>query len=231
MRAHYLQHVPFEGLGSIEAWLRAASYRISSTRFYASADLPSPDELDLLIVMGGPMSVNDEAEHSWLAEEKRFIRDCVEGGKSVLGICLGAQLIASAMHAKVSRHHTKEIGWFPIRSAEAVGDSSFRFPSSVDVFHWHGETFELPAGAIRLASSEACENQAFQLGPSVIGLQFHLETTPDSARAIVSHCRAELSPSAYVQSEADILSAPAAKYGTINELMGGVLTFLADGKG
>jgi GMP synthase-like glutamine amidotransferase len=226
MQAHYLQHVPFEGLGSIEPWLRAAKYEISSTRFYESADLPLPNDVDLLIVMGGPMSVNEEAEHPWLAQEKRFIRSCIHAGKPVLGICLGSQLIASAMGARVYRHHRKEIGWFPIQSTRSDEDSGFHFPSSVDVFHWHGETFELPAGATLLAKSEACDNQAFQLGQSVIGLQFHLETTPDAAREIVSHCRAELSPADYVQSEATILAASREKYVTINNLMGQVLTFL-----
>lgn len=226
MRAHYLQHVPFEGLGSIEAWLRAARYEISSTRFYEPEDLPSSKDVDLLIVMGGPMSVNDEAQHLWLSREKQFIRNCIEDGRCVLGICLGAQLMASAMGAKVYPHHCKEIGWFPIQPTAADGSPGFRFPGAVDVFHWHGETLELPAGAILLATSEACDNQAFQLGPSAIGLQFHLETTPDSAREIVSHCRAELSPSDYVQSEAAILSAAADKYLTINCLMGEVLTFL-----
>jgi GMP synthase-like glutamine amidotransferase len=226
MRAHYLQHVPFEGLGSIEPWLRAADYEITSTRFFESTDLPNPDEIDLLIVMGGPMSVNDEAEHPWLIKEKRFIRRCIEGGKSALGVCLGAQLIASAMGARVYRHHTREIGWFPIQAVPVVGGSTFCFPASVEVFHWHGETFDLPPGARLLARSEACENQAFQLGRSVIGLQFHLETTPDTAREIVAHCRGELLPSKYVQSEAEIVAAAPEKYQNINQLMAEILSCL-----
>ena len=226
MRAHYLQHVPFEGLGSIEAWLGARGYEITSTRFFESVNLPDLNEVDLLIVMGGPMSVNDENEWSWLAPEKQVIRDAIQSGKSVLGVCLGAQLIASAMGARVYRNTVKEIGWFPVQGVPSVGNSAFRFPSSVEVFHWHGETFDLPTGAVRLARSEACENQAFQLGRSVIGLQFHLETTPESAREIVAHCRAELSPAKYVQSEAGILAASPAKYRAINNLMSDVLFFL-----
>ena len=225
MRAHYLQHVPFEGLGSIETWLGERGYEITSTRFFESVSVPDLNEVDLLVVMGGPMSVNDEKEWSWLAPEKQVIRDAIQSGKSVLGVCLGAQLIASAMGARVYRNRVKEIGWFPVQGVPSVGSSAFRFPSSVEVFHWHGETFDLPTGAVRLARSEACENQAFQLGRSVIGLQFHLETTPESAREIVAQCRAELSPAPYVQSEAEIFAASPAKYRAINSLMSEVLSF------
>ncbi len=114
MRAHYLQHVPFEGLGSIKSWLKKSGYEISNTQFFNSKVLPSIDEIDLLVVMGGPMSVNDEAKYPWLVEEKKFIRNTIEAGKSVLGICLGAQLIASSMGVKVFSNSEKEIGWFPV---------------------------------------------------------------------------------------------------------------------
>ncbi len=226
MRAHYFQHVPFEGLGSIETWLKAAEYEVTSTRVFESPELPGPDGIDLLIVLGGPMSVNDEDEYPWLVTEKHFIRDAVRSGTPVLGICLGAQLIASAMGANVFRNPHKEIGWFPVQGIPAVDGSAFRFPASVEVFHWHGDTFDLPAGAVHLARSEGCENQAFQLGGSVIGLQFHLETTPEAARDILSNCRKELFPSAYVQSEEEILSAPPERYRAINNLMGDVLGYL-----
>ena len=226
MRAHYLQHVPFEGLGSIEPWLRAAGYEITNTRFFESTRLPDINEVDLFIVMGGPMSVNDEAELPWLVQEKHFIRSAIQAGKSVLGVCLGAQLIANAMGARVYRNGEKEIGWFPVQGYSTVDSSSFRFPPSVEAFHWHGETFDLPSGAVRLGGSEGCENQAFQLGQSVIGLQFHLEATPESAREIVSHCRAELLPSKYVQSETAILAATPEKYRVINNLMVDILSYL-----
>jgi GMP synthase-like glutamine amidotransferase len=231
MNAHYLQHVSFEGLGSIESFLRAAGYRIAKTQFFKSEILPKPGEIDLLIVMGGPMSVNDEGEFPWLAQEKQFIHDIIKSGKSVLGICLGAQLIASALGARVYRNTKKEIGWFPIRGFPSADKATFSFPPSVEVFHWHGETFDLPPGAIRLARSEGCENQAFQFGRSVIGMQFHLETTPVSARELVENCRNELLPAEYVQTEAEILSAAPEKYWSINDLMDKVLLFLRDTKG
>ena len=208
MRAHCLQHVPFEGLGCIEPWLVAARYEITFTRLFERAELPEPGTVDFLVVLGGPMSVNDEAEFSWLAPEKRFIRRAIEAGTPVLGICLGAQLIASALGARVWRNHEKEIGWFPVEATLPVDPALFRFPPLIEVFHWHGETFDLPPGAVRLARSAGCENQAFQLGRSALALQFHLETTPAAARAMVEHGRAELQPTRYVQSAAEILAAP-----------------------
>ncbi len=231
MRAHYFQHVPFEGLGSIEPWLNSNEYELTTTRFFESATLPDPEAIDLLVVMGGPMSVNDEDKFPWLALEKQFVREIIECGKSVLGICLGAQIIANAMGAKVFPNPVKEIGWFPVHAVASTDGSVFNFPPSEIVFHWHGETFDLPPGAIRIARSEGCENQAFQLGKRVIGLQFHLETTPESAREIVSNCREELVASRYVQTEEEILSASSSRYKSINDLMSSILSFLQRGDG
>lgn len=226
MRAHYLQHVIFEGLGSIEAWLQKEGFEITSTKFYESTTLPEVDEFDLLIVMGGPMSVNDEERYPWLRIEKQFIKESISAGKAVLGICLGAQLIANALGESVFPNRRKEIGWFPIHSVESDNKSCFSFPKSIEVFHWHGETFDLPETATLLASSEACKNQAFQLGTSTIGLQFHLETTPESAKAIVDNCSQELLPSIYVQPEGVILDQGPEKYKAINKQMAAVLSYL-----
>jgi GMP synthase-like glutamine amidotransferase len=176
--------------------------------------------------MGGPMSVNDEDDFPWLVSEKQFIREAINAGKPVLGICLGAQLIASAAGARVYRNSVKEIGWFPIYGTSSEDGAIFSFLPSVKVFHWHGETFDLPSGATRLAKSDGCENQAFQIGKSVIGLQFHLETTPKAAREIVSHCRDELVPSRYIQTKEEILSAKRETYKSINQMMDSVLSFL-----
>ena len=230
MRAHSLQHVPFVGLGSIESWLQRAGYEVTATRFYDSEELPPPAEVDLVVAM----SVNDERQQPWLAAEKRFIRAVVELGLPVLGVCLGAQLIASACGAAVYPNKVKEIGWLPIQGVAADGDgdagaeqpATFRFPPFLEVLHWHGDTFDLPQGAVHLARSNGARNQAFQLGASVIGMQFHLDTTPDGARALVEHCRAELVPSMYVQSEERILAAAPAKYRALNGWMDKVLTFI-----
>ena len=227
MKAHYLQHVPFEGLGSIETWLQSMRADVSVTRLFEEPALPDPADVDLLVIMGGPMSINDEAGYPWLAAEKEFIRSVIEKDKAVIGICLGAQLIAGAMGAAVYPNKEKEIGWFPIAGETTDGaEESFLFPQELLVFHWHGETFDLPDGAMRLAGSTACENQAFQLGRQVIGLQFHLETTPDTARDLVHHCRDELQPSRYVQSEAEILGIDPPCYSTINSYMDKVLQFI-----
>lgn len=229
MRAHYLQHVSFEGLGSIGPWLEANGYEVTCTRFFESAVLPDVEAIDLLVIMGGPMSVNDEDTFPWLVAEKRFVRECISAGKPVLGICLGAQMIASALGARVFANPVKEIGWFPVQSVADGKDLLFRFPPTETVFHWHGETFDLPPGARRLARSEACKNQAFQIGNSVIGLQFHLETTQESAEQIVAHCRDELVASTYVQTADQILSVNADRYAAINQLMSDVLAYLTRG--
>ena len=226
MKVHVLQHVPFEGLGSIESWLAEQNAVLSWTRFFEEPRLPPIKDIDLVIALGGPMSVNDEIDLPWLAEEKRFVREAVDAGKSVLGICLGAQLIASALGARVYPARNQEIGWFDIEALPALPDA-FTFPSTAKVFHWHGETFDLPPGAIRLARSEGCENQSFQLGAKVVGLQFHLETTPDSVEALIAKCRNELTGGAFVQTEARLRSASPADYARINALMTGVLDHIA----
>ena len=225
MRVHVLQHVPFEGLGSIADWLLLRGARITYTRFFESTQLPALADVDFVIALGGPMSVNDEAELPWLRAEKRFVADAIASNKAVLGICLGAQLIASALGARVYPGPEKEIGWFPVFAAPDVSDA-FIFPPSVDVFHWHGETFDLPPGAVRLASSAVCQNQAFQVGRRAVGLQFHLETTPASADAIISNCANELRPARYIQTEAELRGVPAASYAGINALMAKLLEYL-----
>lgn len=171
------------------------------------------------------MSVNDAAELPWLRDEKRFIREAIHSRMPVLGICLGAQLMASALGARVYPGANKELGWFPVYACghEANG---FSFPALSEAFHWHGETFDLPSGATHLARSAGCLHQAFQVGPCAIGLQFHLETTPESADAIISHCRHELVPARFVQSEQQLRSVQCDRYRMINPLMDNVLGYI-----
>ena len=210
MRIHWLQHVPFEGLGSIDDWAARNGVRVNASRMFAGDILPPLAAFDLLVIMGGPMSANDTMTHPWLAGEKRLVQRAMDAGKMVLGICLGAQLIASAAGADVYSNGCKEIGWFPVeRTAVArLNPVGQVLADRAEVFHWHGETFDLPNGAIHLARSPGCDHQAFALGERVVGLQYHLETTMQSARALIEHCRHELVDQAYVQGEAEMLSRP-----------------------
>ncbi len=173
-----LQHVPHEGPGSLTPLLQIAGFRIHTLQFWndAKTDAAS-DDLDGLIVMGGPMGVYDADQYSHLIAEKAIIQRAIKNNVPVLGICLGAQLIADALGAKVYPSGIKEIGWYdlvPAKTAET--DPLFRgFTAREKVFQWHGDTFDLPQGAIHLASSPLCANQAFRYGSTVYGLQFHLE--------------------------------------------------------
>ena len=205
MRAHWLQHVAYEGLGHLEGWLARAGAEVTCTRLFAGEPLPDPDGIDLLVILGGPMSVNDDATLPWLVAEKAFIARVIDRGVGVLGICLGAQLIAAALGATVGPNPEREVGWWPVEAVPVPPQSSgpplFPFPPRLTGLHWHGETFQLPSGAVRLARSEACTNQAMQVGRRVIGLQFHPEATPDWVRAVLAHSPDSLRPGPYVMAE------------------------------
>jgi GMP synthase-like glutamine amidotransferase len=174
--------------------------------------------------------VNDEATLPWLASEKRFIADAIAAGKGVLGICLGAQLVASALGARVRPNREKEIGWFPVEPTPAAAASPFAsvFQRPLEVFHWHGEAFELPQGATQLLRSAACEQQAFALGERVLALQFHLETTPEIVRAMTEHCPADLAGGRWVQT-ADEMLRDAGRFRGINRAMDAILEGMAKG--
>ena len=220
------RHAPIEGPGYFAIFLE--NNRIPWQLIAVDAGDPIPAhaaDFSGLCFMGGPMSVNDEAEFAWLAAEKRFIAEVVALGRPVLGICLGAQLIASAHGARVYRNTEKEIGWFDVHACTGTEDA-FDFPPTTTVLHWHGETFELPPGARLLASSAACRHQAFQLGERAIGLQFHLEMTPASLDAIIDNCRGELVPARWIQDEATILGRSGAHFAATHALMDGLLDWL-----
>lgn len=129
------------------------------------------------------------------------------------------------MGGKVFANSVKEIGWFPVQATPS-NNAAFKFPEKTEVFHWHGETFSLPSEAVQIAESEGCKNQAFQINSNVIGLQFHLEITADSAKEIVTNCRDELVTGKYIQTEEGVLSAPQERYNSINGLMNNILEFL-----
>jgi GMP synthase-like glutamine amidotransferase len=178
-RVFVFRHVPFEDLGLIRAPLEERGISIEYAGLYRpGAPLPDITQAAGLIFMGGPMSANDDLPY--LRQELKLIAQAIERRQPVLGVCLGAQLIARALGAKVYRNPVKEIGWFEIHfTGAAARDPLFAgVGPSETVFHWHGETFDLPPGAERLAYSEACRNQAFRAAAGVYGLQFHLEVTP-----------------------------------------------------
>ena len=228
MRLHYLQHVPFEGLGSIASWAKARHAQISRTRLFAGEVCPSPDEIDLLVVMGGPMGVYDEAEYPWLVQEKAFLKRAIDSKTRVLGVCLGSQLIAEVLGARVYPNEHKEIGWFSLAPVQPHGKIGPLLARAGEVFHWHGDTFDLPDGAMHLAESRACRNQAFSMGDAVLAFQFHLETTRSAAQALIDHCGCEITDAPYIQSDREILT-DQRRFDRINGLMAECLDlFVAD---
>jgi GMP synthase-like glutamine amidotransferase len=144
---------------------------------------PSLREYEALVVLGGPMNVDEEEAYPFLAREKVFIRQCMDANIPILGICLGSQLLAATLGAPVRKNHRSEIGWMEVELTES-GKQSALFagvPSPMPVFQWHGDTFQLPVGALHLAYSHDCENQAFSINNRFFGIQFHVEVTESIA--------------------------------------------------
>ena len=228
MHIHYLQHVSFEGPAAILDWARLNQHDVSATRLFDRSDkLPAMTDFDMLVVMGGPMAVYDSERYPWLAVETEFIRQCISENKLVLGICLGAQLIASALGAEIRKNRHREIGWFPLTIDPALQTTRFSevFTDNMLAYHWHGDSFELPENAIRIASSQACKNQGFIIHDRIIGLQFHLETTAESAALLIDNCSDDLDNSRYVQSKDEMLNFPA-KFDTTNDTLVRLLSTL-----
>ncbi|MBC8080725.1 MAG: type 1 glutamine amidotransferase [Gorillibacterium sp.] len=223
MNIHAVLHMDYEGLGAIECWLVERGHDLSKTKLYLGDTLPAVDSFDWLIVMGGAMNIYEEEAYPWLIAEKALIREALKQNKKVLGICLGAQLLADALDAKVLKNKVKEIGWYPIQftpEARVLLDAGYVHheptglldaepvhhwtSESLTVFHWHGDTFELPQGAIPLAASEGCSNQAFIYGENAIGLQFHLEMEESDIERLIQHGLDELVDGPYIQTAEEI---------------------------
>jgi GMP synthase-like glutamine amidotransferase len=209
MRLHSLEHVPFEDMAYIGQWAAGKKYTITKTHFYENYELPGLNDFDALFVMGGPMGANDEDKYPWITEEKKFIERSIAANKIVIGICLGAQLIASVLGAKVYKNENSEIGWYPVRTTGSAQESLlFRtLPQEFMAFHWHGDAFDIPSGAIKMAESNGCANQAFEYNVKVVGFQFHLESTRDSINKLVENCSDEIVDGAYIQSAEKMLRA------------------------
>ena len=198
LRIHALFHTNYEDLSFIKQWANSRNHIINVSYSYNDEPLPAPDYFDWLIVMGGPMSVHDEEQYPWLIKEKRLIKQSIDAGKTVIGICLGAQLIAHCLGATVQPANVKEIGWLPIRlTPEGLSHPLLQDLPKQDftVFHFHGDGFDCPKEASIIASTDSWANQGFiyqtpqhkALGTWVIGWQCHFEVTKESLAKMVAN--------------------------------------------
>ncbi|WP_201587729.1 type 1 glutamine amidotransferase [Psychrobacter jeotgali] len=203
LRIHALFHTDYADLSFIKQWANAHNHPITVSRSYDNHSLPALDSFDWLIVMGGPMSVHDEDQHTWLIAEKRLIKQSIDAGKTVIGVCLGAQLVAHCLGAEVKPSGVREIGWLPMWLTQA-GQAH---PLLQDlpkqpfmVFHFHGDGFDCPKGASIIAETEAWANQGFiyqtakhkRRGTWVLAWQCHFEVTKESLSKMVSNGNATI---------------------------------------
>lgn len=223
-RIHILQHVPYENPGCIKNWIKEKSYNSSVTELCLGETPPPVSDIDWLIIMGGPMSVHDVDEFPWLVDEKIYVKEAVDSGKVVIGICLGSQLIAEALGSRVYRNKVSEIGWFPVTKTVPGLNLPLleKFNETEIVFHWHGDTFDIPEGAVHGAVSDACMNQCFVYNDRVAGLQFHVEVTEELLDMMVKNGINELVPGRFIQNM-DILKSGEIFIKRNNELMFSIL--------
>jgi len=187
MHIHFFEHDPMEGIGTFDDLLFERSWTASHTFWDRDGQPPALDSWDLLVVMGGPMNVYEDVNHPWLAPEKAYLDQAIACGRPVLGVCLGAQLLAERLGAPVTRNEYTEIGWSQLQVASDVrapGELFEFLPATANVFQWHGDTFALPEGARSIGATKACQNQGF-IKDNVVGLQFHLEVDPNSLRGLI----------------------------------------------
>ncbi|MBX7058579.1 MAG: hypothetical protein K1X75_10985 [Leptospirales bacterium] len=230
MRLRIFQHVPFESAAMIGDWAEARGVEVLVTRLFAGERPPGHADADLLAVMGGPMGVYDEGRHPWLIMEKMALQQWLDAKRGILGVCLGAQLLAEALGARVEKNREAEIGWRPvIFSDRARQHPAFgHFPYNPMVLHWHGDVFSLPPGALHLASTDLTPNQAFLQGRA-LGLQFHLEMDQDAVERIIAACAEDLRPGPFVQSVQQLQSGVQAYAESCRTLLYPVLDWLAAG--
>lgn len=200
-----LQHVHFEGPANIAKWIENNNHTIQFTRMYKGDILPDSSTYDILIVMGGPMGLTSTAEYPWVDDELRYIKSVIEANKPVLGVCLGAQFIAKALGSSVYQAPEKEIGWFPLTFENQLPTALKNMPpENLTTFHWHGDTFDIPKDAIRLAHTKGVSNQGFIYRDKVMALQFHLEMNTTSIENMLQHCSYDITQGTYIQSVDDI---------------------------
>ncbi|WP_180954222.1 type 1 glutamine amidotransferase [Bacillus sp. M6-12] len=204
MKIHYIQNDPLATLGNIEEWVSSRNHSLSCTKIYENETLPSLDSFEMLIILGGRMGAYEEEKFPWLLAERRFIYEAINKKKWVLGICLGVQMLASALGSKVYPHAHQEIGWWPIELTEKAEQTKLfkGIPKSFAAFEHHGDTFDLPEGALCLATSKGCSNQAFSYGERVIGLQFHPEFTEEVINSVLKITGKQMPSGDFVQDPA-----------------------------
>jgi GMP synthase-like glutamine amidotransferase len=227
MRCHWLGHVPFEDAANIGHWAIEHGYEVTQSRLYAGQPLPQIDQIDALAIMGGPMNIYQHRDYPWLIQEKRFIEQAIDAGIPTIGVCLGAQLIADVLGAKVMQNRAIEIGWFEVELTDEAGKSDITkdLPSHFTAFHWHGDGFEIPAGAVHLAQSQACSNQAFLYEDRVLALQFHLEYSVQSIEKMLVHCADELVEGPCIQ-DRDRITAGLSNVPATQRILGNLLNAL-----
>jgi GMP synthase (glutamine-hydrolysing) len=203
MRIHFIQHVPFEYPGSIIKWTAENNHTTGFTKTFEQPVFPEPDQFDLLVILGGPMGVYEEEKFPWIAEEKKFIHVVIAAKKKVFGVCLGSQLIATVLGAKVYPHTLKEIGWWPVQKTNNHPLTAALAAEFIS-FHLHGDTFDLPVGAIQLFRTKGCEQQGFIYNDNVAAIQFHPEIENELLQNMIEHEKETFIQSTYIQTEAAI---------------------------
>ncbi|PKQ16844.1 MAG: amidotransferase [Actinobacteria bacterium HGW-Actinobacteria-7] len=206
MRVHAICNVPYEGPALIGEWASQRGHTLTQA-LALEGEFPPLDQTDLLVVMGGPMDADDEAASPWLVAEKTYVRQAIDAHIPVLGVCLGAQIIAEVLGGKIRRAEQPEIGWFPVGlTPHGCSEPLFAlWPATFIAAHWHYDTFDLPDGLQPALSSNATANQAFVFGDRVVGLQFHLEWTAEAVAALVENTDGEWPDGLYVTDVATMI--------------------------
>ncbi|MFH5810188.1 type 1 glutamine amidotransferase [Companilactobacillus sp. FL22-1] len=202
MRINVLQHTPNERPGMIQDWSQKNGYEMYIYHPYQFGHLPTADQTDMLVILGGPMSPNDD--FAWIEQERVLIQQLMAADKPIFGVCFGAQQVVKTLGYQISKAPAKEVGFAPVYRRDV---KFLNIPEELNVLHWHEEMFEIPKEAQLLFSSDAVENQGFILNHRVVGLQFHLEPKPDNVREMVVNDFSYLEGSVLHQSQSDILQA------------------------
>ena len=220
LRIHCLLHSDLGGEIHLPDWAASRGHEWTTTLVPQTQVFPQPEDVDCLVILGGPMSAWDDDKYPWLVIEKRLLRTFVDAEKPVLGICLGAQLLAGVLGARTYSGPCPEIGWFSVTASERAHEHPVGalLPERFETFLWHGDTFDLPDGALGIAGSTAFANQAF-IWNRVLALQFHLEVRPDWVGRLVQRDAAQLVEADHVQSAAAVLGQAERLYRANNALM------------